>query len=474
MLDAFQKLFLQKLPGEPTKDQEALLEKLSHFLLFQAERKCFVLRGYAGTGKTTAVGAIVNSISKYQLQSVLLAPTGRAAKIMAKFAKRPAFTIHKYIYQKKRIAHGQVRFELAHNRNQNTIFLVDEASMISDGQGLNQTSSYKANSLLADLISYVYSSYNCAIIFIGDIAQLPPVGSDFSPALEPRYLRDQFNLKLFGAELKEVLRQVADSGILFNATKIRNQIVNDEFNIRIEESKHQDVHWINGMELEESLEKAVADYGTEEVVVITRSNKRANEFNQQFRVRILDLDEELATGDYLMVVKNNYFWLGHEDAIGFIANGDIGEISAIENHEEIYGFHFSNLQLRLIDYPDTPSISVKVLKETLHTNYSALSPEESNSFFDKVMEDYEDEPSRKKKFEMLKKNPHYNALQVKFAHALTCHKAQGGQWRHVFIDQGYLTEEMLDKDYMRWLYTAITRAKTELSFVNFHPDFLVD
>lgn len=472
MLSEFQQKFYSYLPDTPTSDQIDLVERMERFLFLNHERAAFIIRGYAGTGKTTSIAAMVKTFPAFRLKSVLLAPTGRAAKVMAKFSGKPAFTIHKKIYQSKRGADGQTKFSLAANLHTNTIFIVDEASMISDGGGLNASHHYQMRSLLDDLVEYVYTGQNCRLIFIGDIAQLPPVGRDISPALDSTFLQREYYFKLKGVELKQVVRQANDSGILFNATQLRKQTKVDEPQIQFEKKDFDDIQFIDGYDLEDELNTCIGKYGTDETIVVTRSNKRANEFNQQIRVRIKDLDEEVATGDYVMIVKNNYFWLDEKSPIGFIANGDIAEIMRMGNIEEVYGFRFLNCTIRLTDYPKQEPVEVKVILDSIMSEAPALTPEDNKRLYETVLEDYADEPNRKKKFEALKKNPYFNALQIKFAYAVTCHKSQGGQWKAVFVDQGYLTDEMVNKEYARWLYTAITRATEKLYLVNFNPKFL--
>ncbi len=470
MSSKFKKVFYEYLPASPTHDQVDLIQRMERFLFQAIERPAFIVRGYAGTGKTTAIGALVKTLPQFRYKSVLLAPTGRAAKVLAKFSRREAFTIHKKIYQSRKGFNGQMQFELAANLHTNTVFMVDEASMISDQGGIRQRG-WQSSSLLEDLIEYVYSGKNCRLVFIGDIAQLPPVGSELSPALDPKYLQRNFNLSLKGVELKQVLRQDAASGILHNATRLREEIEREEPKIAFDVEGFEDVRRINGMELEDELHQAYADFGDEEVMLITRSNKRANDFNQQVRIRIRGQEEELSTGDYIMVVKNNYFWLGDNAAAGFIANGDIAEIMALGSYEELHGFRFANATLRLLDYPNQPTVEAKLLVEVIQAESPSLGKERSRELYQSVLADYADLSSKKKQLEAVKKDPYFNALQIKFAYAVTCHKSQGGQWKAVFVDQGYLTEEMVDKEYMRWLYTAVTRATERLYLVNFHPAF---
>lgn len=463
-MSAFQQKFYSFLPGVPTSDQVDLVERMERFLFQNAGRAGFIIRGYAGTGKTTAIAAMIKTFPSFQLKSVLLAPTGRAAKVLSNFSKKPAFTIHKKIYQSERGKDGQTHFKLGANLHTNTIFIIDEASMISDGGAYEQ-------SLLDDLIEYVYSGKNCRLVFIGDIAQLPPVGKLLSPALDPKYLITNYYLKLKGVELSQVMRQASESGILHNATLIRNQTQEKKPVLKFALDGFDDVKRIDGLELEDELHTCFSKYGADDTIVITRSNKRANIFNQQIRVRIKDLDDEIATGDYLMIVKNNYFWLDEKSPVSFIANGDVAEIMSMGNIEEMYGFRFLNATIRLIDYPQLQPIDVKLLLDSIHSEAPSLTKEDSQRFYEAVMEDYAEVTNKRVKFELLKKNPYFNALQVKFGYAVTCHKSQGGQWKAVFVDQGYLTEEMLDTEYARWLYTAITRATEKLYLVNFNDQF---
>lgn len=469
MKSDFQQRFYGFLPDIPTSDQVDLVERMERFIFLSDTRTAFIIRGYAGTGKTTAVAAMVKTFPSFNLKSVLLAPTGRAAKVLSKFSKKPASTIHKKIYQSEAAPDGQTSFRLAANLHTNTIFIVDEASMISDGGSL-QGGAYE-RSLLDDLIEYVYSGKNCRLVFIGDIAQLPPVGKDISPALDPKYLQTNYYLKLKGVELTQVMRQADESGILHNATLLRQQTLIENPKIKFELAGFDDIRSIDGMELEEELHNCFSKYGESETIVISRSNKRANVFNQQIRVRIKDLEQEVATGDYIMVVKNNYFWLDENSPIGFIANGDIAEVMRIGNIEEMYGFRFLDATIRLVDYPQLHPIEIKMLLDTINAESPALKRSEQQEFYERVMEDFAEIANKRKRLELLRQNPYFNALQIKFAYAVTCHKSQGGQWKAVFVDQGYLTEEMIDKEYARWLYTAITRATERLYLVNFNEQF---
>lgn len=461
----FQNQLLHFLDFEPTSDQNLFISKVSRFLCEPKIKDLFILRGYAGTGKTTLLAALVNALKSFNRTTVLMAPTGRAAKVMGGYANQMAYTIHKRIYWLQK-QNGEMVFNLGKNNLSNTLFVVDEASMI---QGFTPGS---YSNLLDDLIQFVYNGKNCKLLLVGDVAQLPPVGSDISPALIPRYFRDEFHLKIDGVELKEVVRQDADSSILSNATKIRNDIDLEQFTLAIEAAPSTDVEAISGMDLEDCIQSAYSNYGESEVLIITRSNKRANLFNQQIRQRILYREEEISAGDLLMVVKNNYNWLDKESKVGFIANGDTFQVNRVISREEMHGFSFANVSGFLIDYPEEPELEVKIMLNSLNVETSALEKAETDKLFWSVYEDYYEATSKSERLELIKKDPYYNALQVKFSYAVTCHKAQGGQWPVVFIDQGYLTEEMLDKELMRWMYTAFTRATEKLYLVNFSEVFL--
>ena len=472
MHNKFHKLLLHHFGFPPTKNQLTVIGELTDFVFLKAKKHLFVLKGYAGTGKTSLIGALVKTLPDFNFDSVLLAPTGRAAKVLSNYAGKPAFTIHKMIYQLRSGGDGFTRFMIKENKFQNTLFLVDEASMINDGGGLTGASWGETKSLLDDLLQYVYSGVNCKFILIGDTAQLPPVGMEMSPALDEDFLFQSYYLNIEMNELSEVVRQQKDAGILENATYLRNKIASKEISLPLFSSINTtDVKRISGEELEDVLSDAYGKFGDENVMIITRSNKRANLFNGQVRVRIRWLEDELAAGDFMMVVKNNYFWLTDDAKAGFIANGDIIEILKIKGIEELYGFRFANVTVRMIDYPDEPDLEVKLLLDSIMSDAPSLPSDQFKILYEAVSEDYAYEPNRKKRNELIRKNPYYQALQIKFAYAVTCHKSQGGQWDAVFVDQGYLTEEMIDIAYLRWLYTAITRAKKELYLVNFNDVF---
>jgi len=464
--------FKKQFPYIPTEGQEQLIQQLSSFILDNDPAGLFLLKGYAGTGKTTLVSALVNVLPIVKKKSVLLAPTGRAAKVLASYSGKQAHTIHRYIYFITTDQSGKFKMVLKKNKHKDTIFIVDEASMIPDGLSMQQYAA-KARSLLEDLFNFVYSDDgNCKLILIGDSAQLPPVGLDISPALDEDYLKTSFRTNLHPFELKEVVRQSLESGILANATKIRNLLREEKYQPPFFSLKNfKDIKRIDGQELEDALNTAYSNFGPENTIVITRSNKRANIYNQQIRYRILFREEEVSSGDLMMVVKNNYFWLPEKSVAGFIANGDVIEILRITKIEEIYGFQFADVMIRLLDYPDEPDMEVKIILDTLMAESPALSKSENNRLFEEVMKDYEEIPSRRKRLDKLKENPYFNALQVKFSYALTCHKTQGGQWDQVFIDQAYFNENMLNREFLRWLYTATTRASEQLYLINFEESF---
>ena len=472
-------LLLHHFPYEPTPGQSELIKRLAIFFAnptTPGTRRLFILRGYAGTGKTTVVSSMVQSLPQLGKQTVLLAPTGRAAKVLTAYTGQQAFTIHKKIYLPSTNKDGAMYLRLAPNQHKNTVFIVDEASMIQKGQtSILNSSLFASRDVLDDVIDYVFAGFNCSLMFIGDTAQLPPVGMNISPALDPKFLRSSYHLEIGGYELKDVVRQSLESGILANATMLRSKISGEDVTMPFFDLKgFDDIKSITGGELTDLLETCYSKYGHDEVAVITRSNKRANLFNQQIRNRILYRENEIEAGDLMMVVKNNYAWLSPDSKTSFIANGDIIEIKRIRKVDEMYGFHFAEAYIRLIDYPDEPEIEVKLLLDTITTESPSLTSEDNKRFFEAVMEDYADIPQRRKRIEMVKKNPYYCALEVKFAYAYTCHKTQGGQWQAVFVEQGYLKPETINTEFMRWLYTAVTRAQEQLYLVNFNDDFFTE
>ncbi len=432
----------------------------------------FVLKGYAGTGKTTVISTIVNSLLDINKKYVLLAPTGRAAKVIANYSDKPAFTIHKKIYFPKKSSGGGVSFTLQQNKHTNTIFIVDEASMISDNN--SDSKLYENGSLLDDLISYVYSGKNCKMILLGDTAQLPPVNLDISPALDIRTLGMNYDKEVEHIELDEVMRQEENSGILHNATELR-ELLKDSFinEFKFDVKKFKDIiRLTDGYDIQDAINSAYSNYSIEDTAFIVRSNKRANQYNEQIRNKILDKESELSSGDFLMVVKNNYFWLKDSDEAGFIANGDIIEVLEIFNIKELYGFKFAKVKIRMIDYPDQKPIETVLLMDTIKSESPSLTFEESNRLYQEVLKDYEGE-TKFKQFQKVKANEYFNALQVKFSYAITCHKSQGGQWNTVFIEQPYLPDG-INRDYIRWLYTAMTRAKNKLYLIGFKDESFVE
>ena len=456
-------------PFNPTTEQENSLEKISEFILTADDRKVFMLCGYAGTGKTTLISALVKTMAQLERRCVLLAPTGRAAKVFSSYSGKSAYTIHKWIYRQKSILNSS-QFELMENRAVNTLFIVDEASMISNDGGSN----FGTGALLDDLVEFVYSGKGCSMLLLGDTAQLPPVGEMQSPALSSEYLRSMF-LDVTRVELTHVMRQLDGSGILQNATMLRDIIRNGEngFLPNVKLCGFADICSVSGEELIETIEGSYSSVGVEETIILCRSNKRANVYNEGIRRRILYREEELNRGDMLMVVKNNYYWrelLGKEDKtlldkLDFIANGDVAQIVRVGGVEEMYGFRYAEVTVSLIDYEDC-EINVMIMLDTLTSESPSLTREENERLFTAVWDDYPEIHSKRKRMEEIRKNPYYNALQVKYGYAVTCHKAQGGQWSNVFLDQGYVTEDMMNADYYRWLYTAFTRATEKLFLVN--------
>ncbi|PQJ78742.1 ATP-dependent DNA helicase [Polaribacter porphyrae] len=467
----FYKELLQKFSFVPTNKQDRLLKLLSLFIFDDDKEALFLLKGYAGTGKTTTISAFVNTLWKAGKKAVLLAPTGRAAKVIGLYSKRPAFTIHKKIYFPKKQANGSMEFVLQINKHTNTIFIIDEASMIPDSKQNKQL--FDNKSLLDDLISYVYSGKNCKLVFVGDTAQLPPVKLNMSPALEAEALQYDFDKKITQIELNEVMRQHKNSGILANATQLRILIENENTNFHFQ-LNYPDIQRLqDGYDIEDALVTAYDKSGVEDTAFIVRSNKRANQYNQQIRFNIRGQESEISAGDYIMIVKNNYYWLNESSTAGFIANGDICRVLKIFSIKELYGFRFAEVEIKMIDYPQMQPFETVLLLDTLTSESPSLTYEENNKLYEAVKEDYIDEKSKYKQLLAIKKNKYFNALQVKFSYAITCHKSQGGQWNTVFIEQPYLPEGV-SKEYFRWLYTAITRAKEKLYLIGFKDDFFSD
>jgi len=467
----FYKELLQKFPFQPTVKQNKLLDKLTTFIFDDNNRALFLLKGYAGTGKTSTISTVVNSLWKAGRKAVLLAPTGRAAKVISVYSKKQALTIHKKIYFPKKQSNGSVDFVIQPNKHTNTIFIIDEASMIPDKP--SNAKLFETGSLLDDLISYVYSGKNCKIIFIGDTAQLPPVKLTVSPALEARALELDYDKDVTEIELDEVMRQHENSGILANATHLRMLIDNHSTSFQFDLNFSDIIRLEDGYDIEDAINTAYDKDGVEDTAFIVRSNKRANQYNEQIRTKIRGQENEISTGDFVMVVKNNYFWLKDSSEAGFIANGDICEVMRINNIKELYGFRFAEVEVRMIDYPDQKPFETVLLLDTLSSETPSLTYDESNKLYQAVKEDFAHEKSKYKQLLAIKKNKYFNALQVKFSYAMTCHKSQGGQWKTVFIEQPYLPEG-INEDYLRWLYTALTRAQEKLYLIGFNGDYFED
>ena len=463
----------KNLSFSPTQSQVYLTDLLADYMVSDEPDLIMLIKGYAGTGKTTMLNALTQTLRTLKIRTVLMAPTGRAAKVLSGYTNLPAFTMHKKIYRQKSSTDGLGRFELDKNLYKNTWFVVDEASMISNE--VNENSVFGSGKLLDDLLEYVYSGENCRLVLVGDTAQLPPVGINLSPALDSTVLQE-YGFGVIEAELREVVRQAEGSGILVNATQIRTRIEKGEHQngfFPIDITHFTDVERISGADLTESISSSYSKYGMFETTIVTRSNKRANLYNKGIRGSILFRENEIERGDLLMVVKNNYYWAGEDVELDFIANGDIAEIISIYNYEELYGFRFANVCLRFIDYQDV-ELDCKIFLETLSIELAAFSYEQNRQLFESVSEDYADVKNKRNRWKKVRENPYFNALQVKFAYALTCHKSQGGQWKAVYVDHGYLNEDMLDNEYYRWLYTAFTRPTEKLYLVNFNEHFFED
>jgi exodeoxyribonuclease-5 len=463
-------ILTQNLPFSPTACQLNLIDVLASYIFSDEPDQIMLIKGYAGTGKTTMLYSLTQTLNKLKIKSVLLAPTGRAAKVLAGYTQMSAYTIHKKIYRQKSSSDGFGHFSLDVNLHKNTYFIVDEASMVSNETAENNV--FGSGRVLDDLLEYVYSGENCRLILVGDTAQLPPVGLDISPALEIASLESYgFSVKM--VELTDVVRQAEDSGILSNATFIRGKLGNGSpssgfFSINIYDFK--DIERISGAELIESINSSYSKYGIFETAIVTRSNKRANLYNKGIRGSILYRENEIERGDLLMVVKNNYYWNDEGVKLDFIANGDIAEVVKIYKYEELYGFRFADVCLRFTDYDDV-EFDCKIFLETLSIESASFPYEQNRKLFEAVSEDYADIRNKRERWKKVKENPYFNALQVKFAYAITCHKAQGGQWKAVYVDHGFVNEDMLDTEFYRWIYTAFTRPTEKLFLVNFDKGF---
>lgn len=466
----------KELGHEPTGGQSKVISMLSEFItepLQKQKRSAFLLKGYAGTGKTTLVSSLVRVLPLFGLQSVLLAPTGRAAKVLSGYAQKQAYTIHRKIYKAVTGEDGRQHMIPSANPHKHTIFIVDEASMIQGAEASADAGIYSHRDLLDDLVNYIYNSEGCKLLLIGDNAQLPPVGVNESPALDVDILTRNYLLDVHSFELDEVVRQSMDSGILYNATLLRNQAKRETPEMPFFKLQGlRDIRSIDGTEFEDALNSCYSRFGMENTVIITRSNKRANLFNNEVRQRILNRETELSAGDIMMVTKNNYFWLPIASKAGFVANGDMIEVRRINKKREMYGYHFADVVVQLIDYPEMDVVEVRMLLESVTIDKPSMPQEDIRKLYDEILLDYSELPSKSARNEKVRNDAYYNAIQVKFAYALTCHKTQGGQWDAVFIDLGYLTPEMIDHSFVRWLYTAVTRATTEVYLVNFMPQLI--
>lgn len=458
-----------KFPYEPTNGQLRFFSSLDTMIGREGEQKdTLVVRGYAGTGKTTVISALVRVLPLFNMKYALLAPTGRAAKVISSYAERKAFTIHKIIY---RLAAdpktGELKFVRQKNYFKKTMFIVDEASMISDEKG------FFNNGLLSDLVDFVFEHRSNKLILIGDNAQLPPVGSHQSPGLETDYLNLNFGLTASEIELSDVVRQEEESGILFNATRLRRAVFNEKEKVFFETGKFSDIYKMSHQKLEEGIRYAYDKFGMDDTAIICRSNWQAVRYNEYIRRNILFKEDEIEAGDIIMVVRNNYFVLEPDSPAGFIANGEFAEVRKIVSFEEEFGFRFAEIELQLVDYPDMKPFQAKVFLDTLHSNTPSITNEENNKLYHQVRENYLDIKSRKKFKEAIQNDAYLNALQIKFAYALTCHKSQGGQWKAVFIDEGNRKETEVDVEHVRWLYTAVTRAEKEVYLINFDQQYFI-
>jgi ATP-dependent exoDNAse (exonuclease V) alpha subunit len=462
-------LLAKRFPFKPTPGQHQFFEQMNQFMIrpeHENYRDCFLLKGYAGTGKTTLISTLIKVLPKFGFKSVLLAPTGRAAKVMANYSKRMAQTIHRKIYrQVADSSSGNLVFQRQKNYHEDTVFIVDEASMISDDSEIGM------NGLLADLVDFVFENPGNRLMLVGDVAQLPPVGKELSPALDKGYLERHFDMVVVEQELIEVMRQDEHSGILLNATNLREVLNDPNPKISLNVRKYRDIFKMTGEKLEDGIRYCYDKFGRENTIIITRSNKMAVQYNQYIRRAINQCEEELDAGDMLMIVKNNYTVLDDDSPAGFLANGDFVEVMKIRKREEQHGLKFATVTLRLVDLEEQPEFESKIILDTLYSPQPSLGREENKHLYESVQQDYFYIKSKKERSEAIRRDPYLSALQVKFAYALTCHKAQGGQWPAVFVDQGYLPDGQVNQDFVRWLYTAITRATDEAFLMNFMPQF---
>lgn len=459
----------QNFRFEPTVEQAAALDLITDFLFSRVSDSIFLLKGYAGTGKSSLIGALVKTMTDFEQKTVLLAPTGRAAKVFSGYSSHPAFTIHKKIYRQKRFSGEASGFVPMDNLHKDTLFIVDEASMISN-DGIDSFS-FGTGRVLDDLVHYVYGGENCRLLLIGDEAQLPPVMQESSPALQIDILKG-YGLDVTSTTMTQIVRQAQNSGILFNATQIRNALLENTTELfpKLKLDGFEDIRKVSGEDLIDEISAAYDRDGIEETMIISRSNKRANIYNEGVRNRILYREEELSSGDMLMVTKNNYFWTENIEQVDFLANGELLEVLRVRRTQEVYGFRFCDV---LVKHPDYGiELEIKILIDTLHSETTGLSQEKNAELFYNVLEDYSEVTTQNGKMQKMKVDPFYNAVQVKYGYAVTCHKAQGGEWTNVFLDIGYITEEHLGINFYRWLYTALTRSSKQLYLVNLPDEFL--
>lgn len=459
----------QNFRFEPTVEQAAALDLITDFLFSRVSDSIFLLKGYAGTGKSSLIGALVKTMTDFEQKTVLLAPTGRAAKVFSGYSSHPAFTIHKKIYRQKRFSGEASGFVPMDNLHKDTLFIVDEASMISN-DGIDSFS-FGSGRVLDDLVHYVYGGENCRLLLIGDEAQLPPVMQESSPALQIDILKG-YGLDVTSTTMTQIVRQAQNSGILFNATQIRNALLENTTELfpKLKLEGFEDIRKVSGEDLIDEISAAYDRDGVDETMIISRSNKRANIYNEGVRNRILYREEELSSGDMLMVTKNNYFWTENIEQVDFLANGELLEVLRVRRTQEVYGFRFCDV---LVKHPDYDiELEIKILIDTLHSETTGLSQEKNAELFYNVLEDYSEVTTKNGKMQKMKVDPFYNAVQVKYGYAVTCHKAQGGEWTNVFLDIGYITEEHLGINFYRWLYTALTRSSKQLYLVNLPDEFL--
>lgn len=457
-------VILRKIDFEPTSGQLGFFNQLDELLAHDSPKTVLLLKGYAGTGKTTLVSSLVGLLPLFNYKYMLLAPTGRAAKVINSYSGRAAFTIHKIIFKQVAREDGSLAFQRQKNYSRNTVFIIDEASMLSS------ESSFGRKSLLEEVMAFVFEQSTNRLIIVGDDAQLPPVGQDYSASLDRKHIASRYGVGIQETRLTEVIRQVQGSGILVNATRLRDQLSTKQPAISFTIGPYKDIYRMTGERLEDGIRYAYDKYGQDETMIVCRSNKSAYQYNQYIRQRIFYHENEIEAGDVLMIARNNYHYLDKESKAGFLANGDFVRVNKVRNFQDIHDMRFADLELQLLDYPDEP-FEAKIFLDGLHHESPSLPTEVTRALYLKVSADYEDIADPKQRQKEIRQDPYLNALQVKFAYALTCHKSQGGQWQAVFVDQGYVTDEMVNSEFIRWLYTAITRARQELFLVNFHSTF---